>query len=623
MQLDPIVRDYKAYMDELADALEADDTYLYLDTSLLMWLSRIAAGARDEFIAWCRARPPETVRVPVWVAHEFHRHIQARTEAQNVNTMVVNGLAGRTALSTVAMERADDAHCFASGFTSREVYLHEFETTSKRLGELAEFVKFSDTDFERSTELVVAFANERLLESNLDPILRKLSLVGDFRGTHRVPPGFKDNKPENGSGDVVIWEEIVRDLAAAGPGVGPRPRRAVFVSRDEKHDWISKALSVRNGTTKRQATVITLGLDVRLPHPLLVHELARRAPASRMYIVSPSFLATNLAYAANRDGRAIPTARLIEVTYPRDRLQQLFWIRVGEPDGAPRAAKPVVQRSASPPSPRAPEPVSAALPLGLRSVVGHPPQDEMSDVLGAPLDEQPAVVANWAAGLTAGTMSPISLGRLLAEVTIREIPGVSSNVVGLVVDLADVLEEVALNEVALALAAAAYFDPYGKLRPRPDRTLARTALLLEQDPRFRRAFVTLHDLIVEAGAKLPYVPGAAQGSLSYELSHSKAAKGSPVRIQDIRLGGYTALVDAPLESSRTLSALLSQGSSTTCTGLELRTLLAREYLVPVEELANKYDKHTFEWLPKAALAALDPESEGGLAPFADEENDDD
>jgi hypothetical protein len=74
MVLDQYVKDLKTFMEEFVTALEAERTKIYLDTSLLIWLIRLGASARAEVLGWFRSRPVEAVRVPVWTAHELHRH---------------------------------------------------------------------------------------------------------------------------------------------------------------------------------------------------------------------------------------------------------------------------------------------------------------------------------------------------------------------------------------------------------------------------------------------------------------------------------------------------------------------------------------------------------------------
>lgn len=52
---------------------------------------------------------------------------------------------------------------------------------------------------------------------------------------HRLPPGFRDDgKPENRLGDLIILYEILEKSAAVA---GDFPR-VLFISRDEKSDWV-------------------------------------------------------------------------------------------------------------------------------------------------------------------------------------------------------------------------------------------------------------------------------------------------------------------------------------------------------------------------------------------------
>lgn len=52
MRLDPFIRDCPAFMDGFAWVLNADGTDFYLDMPLLLWLIRLSAQARRDFIAW-------------------------------------------------------------------------------------------------------------------------------------------------------------------------------------------------------------------------------------------------------------------------------------------------------------------------------------------------------------------------------------------------------------------------------------------------------------------------------------------------------------------------------------------------------------------------------------------
>jgi len=54
MRLDPVVRDYRSFMDEFIQTLESEATRFYLDTSALMWLISLGATARAESVDFVR-----------------------------------------------------------------------------------------------------------------------------------------------------------------------------------------------------------------------------------------------------------------------------------------------------------------------------------------------------------------------------------------------------------------------------------------------------------------------------------------------------------------------------------------------------------------------------------------
>ena len=159
MRLDPFVRDYRAFMEELAQTLEAQGTRFYLDTSVLMWLIRLGMTARSEFEAWCRSRPEGTVRVPVWAAHELHRHLIRRTVSTNVQKLIGETEAKMDEFVRLAAERADDAHCRERGFASRASYISDVEQSFARLKTLARVVSFEDAEMRVAADQVIACKN--------------------------------------------------------------------------------------------------------------------------------------------------------------------------------------------------------------------------------------------------------------------------------------------------------------------------------------------------------------------------------------------------------------------------------------------------------------------------------
>ena len=59
----------------------APGTHIYIDTSFLMWLTKIGSDSRQELIAWLGLNCEGRVHVPIWSAHEYLKHHVAGTIA--------------------------------------------------------------------------------------------------------------------------------------------------------------------------------------------------------------------------------------------------------------------------------------------------------------------------------------------------------------------------------------------------------------------------------------------------------------------------------------------------------------------------------------------------------------
>src|SRR5438270_6911881 len=152
MVLDQYVRDFKAFMEAFAAALESDRTKIYLDTSLLIWLIRLGGSARAEVLAWLRSRPTGAVKIPVWAGHELHRHILADTARKNLTDAVSDLNKKYDHFARIAAERADDDVCLTKGYPDRAVFITELEITSAKLERLSKVVILDDRPLQTATK---------------------------------------------------------------------------------------------------------------------------------------------------------------------------------------------------------------------------------------------------------------------------------------------------------------------------------------------------------------------------------------------------------------------------------------------------------------------------------------
>lgn len=607
MKLDPFVRDYRAYLDELAGAVDASTTRFYLDTSLLLWLVRLGATARREFLTWCQRR---TMKVPVWSAHEFHHHIVENTLIANVQKLLGETQKKVDEFVRLAAERADEVVCRDKGFAGRQSFVSDVEQTFVRFREFAKVVG-DDTGFGSAAQEVIDFVNAHVLDSDLAPIVERLGEVGEFRYGHRIPPGFRDNKDENRFGDVVIWEEIQRDVRASNPA---EPVDVVFISRDDKTDWVSAARMVAVDDRRSKANR-DQDLDVIRPHPLLIHEFAAASSNGRIYILQPGFLATVVDYASRGSGSRDSVATWIAATHRPDLLPKLAG---GLAQEAPTRPAPDAARAASAAAQPAPPTAVAEQDPTLRDIMGSDISGDIAAYSEALPREQEETIRNAQDELVAGTASPIEFGRLLAELALEGRAEVSDRIPAIVQGLKGRLNPTSLDRLVLAIAASAFFDKYAELLKRPRQELRAIVVTFESDGAYRSAFVRLRRFLEDKGAQLPYMPGSGRQKVPFKFEFLDGSSG-PRIVRQVRVGDQTALIDSVSESSdRNLSKLFGRFASEGFWGKELRMLIAEQYFIPPDLLSDELDKKKYSWLPGTGLVPIDTTSDGGLSATEDD-----
>jgi hypothetical protein len=630
MRLDPFTRDYRSFMEELIEVIEAEGTLFYLDTSLLMWLLSLAPSARTEFIGWCKTRPVKAVRVPVWAAHELHWHLTAGSVLKNVDKTLSETEAKYVEFALLASERAEEAACLKKGFAGRASYVGQVEQILEAFVNLKRVISSDQAQLREAADDVIALVNECVLPSDLRPAIEELSRTGEFRYGHRIPPGFHDKKGENRYGDAIIWEEIIGDFVAAGPDSQGEPRHAVLLSRDRKTDWVSTAQFVTTTDGWAGKPNWDQELDVVLVHPLLAHEFTHRAGGKKIYVAPPGFFASALDFAGRKHGTHYTIDHWLKASHRPQLTNKLASLKLAAEFSA--SLPPTLS-----PAPSSPKDSTAREPLhappiqpqdfditfeaeDVANVMSPPIAEELQFYLERSPLEQLALVDDWENRLLGGDWTSFKFGRVLAELAIRVKTSWTERLPAIIEQLSVKISCDSLNAVVLAIVSSVYFDRYGELLRRPHRDIGQIALLWETENRFKPAFTAIHRFLTDADANLPYLPGAGRKQVPYVLNLVQDSKTHA--IQDIRIGRHSALAHGlDTENPRRLSVLLI--SSDECTGLELRALIAREYLIPIELLPSSYDGKKLTWPNDAGLVALDTESEGGLSALAEVESDND
>jgi hypothetical protein len=604
MRLDPYARDFGPFTDELDGVLADESTRLYLDTSLLMWLIRIGREARNEFIAWCKARPVGTVRVPVWAAHELHRHLIRGSIPSNVQSILSETEKKISEFAALANERADDELCQSRGYADRGSFVSTMEQTVARVKSLSNVIRL-DAHIAEASDEIVGFVNDYILNTDLAPIVATLNRSGDFRFSHLMPPGYLDRKEENRFGDLVIWEEMLADLPREQGAGGTRKPSAILLSRDEKTDWVSSAPAIRqDGTDKPEKSNRALGFDVTRPHPLLSHEFSTRSGGNQLYVVHPGVFASVLDYGVRKHHRTGAVTNLLAAAYRPaflDRLAVTQLAAQSEQRLPARVRRRDPERFVAPP---------------LREVMALTITDRLRAYEEATPPEQNEIAQRWMDELRAGTIAPMEFGRLAAELALINRPEWRSAALATLETLTPPLTEAQLNIIVTAMLFTGYFDRYAEPLRHPRQSLTELALSLETDARFKPAFETLASVLEDNEVELPYVPGSGRRSVPYFVD--LAPGNPPLFVRDIRVGEQSVLED-PISGTdpRLLGTLIGKQPSDQPTGKDLRALIARSFLIPFDRLDERFDKQKITWSPSAGLVVLDTASPGGLSATAD------
>ncbi len=239
------VAKYKA---RLATLFAHPQTHVYVDTSFLMWATKIGTASRRELLTWLRDQLKGRAHVPIWAGHEYLRHHVAGTIVKDLaaRSKEVSSLAGKTFgyfrpfLDDPAVS-LDEASEELRSSTRNAVNM---------LGRLVSAAQKWQRSYPVHSAEIIAFINEASLAvGDLYESVASISSEGLARYEGRIPPGFKDSaKKGDGSerdeqgdeqplpganrfGDLIFWKEVLADAAQ---------RKAVSVivlTNDLKNDW--------------------------------------------------------------------------------------------------------------------------------------------------------------------------------------------------------------------------------------------------------------------------------------------------------------------------------------------------------------------------------------------------
>ncbi|KAA0931928.1 PIN domain-containing protein [Streptomyces apricus] len=276
---------------------------IVLDANVLLDLYRVTPVARQEILG-VLASVAERTHIPHQVASEFHKNrIKAAKDQIDFYEAISKSL------GTLRSQTLQKLSEFANRCALTD---EEKEALQLPLGKAFESAAKEIRDFEERFDLDL----KRVL--NDDPILHHLSEIysgrvgkpftveqkktalkeAEDRRNQKKPPGYKDgNKATNPHGDYFVWEQI---LTVAENSKTP----ILFVSNDDKEDWVTKVLD------------FTIG-----PREELVEEIQKRAGVAFHIMKFPTFLKT----ARHRSSESISDQTLVQAQMVESNVYQFPW----------------------------------------------------------------------------------------------------------------------------------------------------------------------------------------------------------------------------------------------------------------------------------------------------------
>ncbi|TCP72971.1 PIN-like domain-containing protein [Sphingomonas sp. PP-CE-1G-424] len=285
--------DVTAFTARVDLALRAPGSYVYIDTSFLMWLIKISPASRAEFYGWLEGACAERVVVPTWSLHELYRHhVEGRiTIDLDEHIKKLTKVIGESfpTMWTLFDEPLNGASSVSQQREQAKDALRAVRTLTDR-------TTAWKASYERNAREVIEFANARAMKGGeIFDRFHSIETLADARFTGRVPPGFQDKRKKetetddhdgndvvigsNRWGDLVFWQEILEHARAH------RVRTVAILTKDVKNDWrMAGKLPVR-GDNEGKAS------GVQPPHPMLSFEAARTADARELVLLDQARLA--------------------------------------------------------------------------------------------------------------------------------------------------------------------------------------------------------------------------------------------------------------------------------------------------------------------------------------------
>ncbi|HKY21332.1 MAG TPA: PIN-like domain-containing protein [Vicinamibacterales bacterium] len=280
---------------EALASLGNTDTRVYVDTSFLMFLTRIGAHSREQFFKWLVNVAPDRVHTPSWSVHEYLRHHGDKTLEQEVtdHCKKIKSLVGESLAMIQDFLDVPPGGTGDARIRARNALVD--------LDDVANDLTGWTKSYDLHAKEVIEFVNRTALDGGevfqMVPSSRSL---GAARYESRIPPGFKDGRKKpvkvvdsasgaisikgaNRYGDLMFWKELLDDAKTRAA------KAIVILSNDGKTDWLMpRAKTEEEDEISRELRA----KNVAVPrvHPMLSYEAHVVAGAEQVFILNRHFL---------------------------------------------------------------------------------------------------------------------------------------------------------------------------------------------------------------------------------------------------------------------------------------------------------------------------------------------
>jgi hypothetical protein len=570
---DQVIR-LKEYHEALEKALADKEVPVYIDNSVLMWLLRIGAEARTDFLKWCRTKLDGRVVIPIWAAHELYHHLREGTIQGDFSKKTSHYKKTLAEMLKDISTGADSVMSAATGYASTTELVRQTRDRVMDIHHVLSRMENSKTRYEDAVSEVIAFVNQRLITSHLFSLLEPITATQSIRFEGRIPPGFKDaHKPENSVGDLLFWQEIVKDLENRTPPA----ETAIIITRDEKTDWYCKPLKIETYDGHIMGELHEAGLEAKLPHPLLEHEINSKTKTKTLLIVNPRILSVLLDKDSPDSFRA-----LTAVTHPKSISEKSTGINYKamgyarsavEPEGATEAIAVAI----------APANIDLnALDLKAAGTVDNPKLQTLVDRLSGIISDRNEAAAELLGDQLLLELLPselLFLGRRLYRAASSLADG-GFDVFDVFRPERSVPDEI-LNALALGMFIELYFDDELGLRPTPQDGPFTGLFELQSQGRFEPCIRKLTELLTPSKESLLAMPSLEPMTVDLRITFDVPTGAKAKLLKSLLCNGRELLCDVGAGSASALSLVFGKETATV---QELCALVSRRFFIPMEQI---------------------------------------